>query len=200
MKKKTVKKTAAVKKIAAKKSLKKDIAEAVRNIPELVAGQVQLDETTPKNYEQPKSFESNTVLDRLPLAKKIPPYQPPKHSGLLLWLGVGIISLAVFVVWFFNIKTMVLDFGKNKSPEGEMWQSASTDLSGAFSTVTDGENDFTRQLDNLQKEITKESSASESATKEQIKQTLAAILANTVTTPTAEASASSTDSTETTVY
>jgi len=108
-----------------KKKIKKDITEAVKNIPSLVIEQVGLGSSSQKNTHHYSST--------------------PKHATFLLWFGVGVITLSVFGIWIINTNALFQKINSTKSAELQILDSAKEDLSAVFSSITEPEKQTTKE-------------------------------------------------------
>jgi hypothetical protein len=145
-----------------RRQMKKEITAAVNSLPELVSQKVNLDSTF---------FETPTA-DSAENKKSFTNHEPPRYSGLLMWAGVGVITAVVFAMWFFNTTTLFSDFTKKDYKNSELWSTATADLDKIIESI--GQNNTTTTTspaDDRQVNL-------EVTTREKIKASLAAILAD----------------------
>ena len=161
-KKKPARKKAVKKKKTPSKKVKKDIAEAVENIPELVASQVDL----PKPPVAPVP----------PKPEPLKPYTNPKNSGFLLWTGVIIVSVVIFVLWIINTQSVILDITQGDSAEQELWDATTSDIESILADVSKE-----HELETLKNTLTDEDETT-SETEEEIAKTLTQLLSTSPTT------------------
>ena len=111
--KKPKKKKATKKKLDTQKAVKKDIKEAVNQLPGLIIEQVKFE-----NQMQKKAEELNEV--NVPVKKFSRPQnnKDEKTKRLLMWLFVFIITAVIFSMWFWNVTVLFRDAGRNQSTEG----------------------------------------------------------------------------------
>ncbi len=153
------KKNSKAKKSRIKKSaIKKDIAKAVERIPGMIAEEMHM-----ISNDQPVS--QTTTVSAF--------YIQPNRSRLLLWIGVGTVTLAIFAMWIVNAKAMFYDIQHTKSVEGGLFADAKDDIDTIFSGGP--EKPVTPAPVEPQKTNSTE-------TEQAVKQTLQAIFASTSTT------------------
>lgn len=169
--KKGAEKTRAKKNPRKNEKIKKDIKRAVENIPGLLVEHVGIENM--KKTEAKKKLATHGQSHQT---------QSAKSSKIIIWFGVGSLTLIIFAMWIWNTKTLFYDIGYAKSTEKELWESTTNDLGVILSGMTEQEKDLLReQTAKTEKEINKK--IEEENKKEKIKQTLSALINSVTTTP-----------------
>ncbi len=163
-----------------KSEVKKNIAKAIDQIPSAFAEEISankdkaLKELRPKEttkLEMPKVYESNTEINE-------------RSRKRLMWFGVISLTLVVFVMWFWNAKTIFYDIRNSKAgDEKQIWENTKSD----FKTII---NDFGTGEDSLTEEL--ESTAPPEEVTDALKDTLKILLTNTTSTTKEKTSVTST--------
>ncbi|OGH69901.1 MAG: hypothetical protein A3C90_01570 [Candidatus Magasanikbacteria bacterium RIFCSPHIGHO2_02_FULL_51_14] len=110
--------------VRASRAVRKDIAEAVESLPNLIM------------QEAERSGRQDGLPDvPEPVSPRASAAYPQAGSRWLMWFGVATMSAAVFLLWGWNMKALVSDFGGSKSAEVDLLQRATGDLNSIFSAV-----------------------------------------------------------------
>ena len=133
-KKKSIKKTVpkkTPKKKSPSKKIKADIEKAVDHIPSLIVEQVKFNEPTKK------------ALSPRPKVNIVYASKAQSKRRTLMWVGVGIITLVVFIMWFWNARSTLIDIrnNKNTTAEGQIINNARADLRTIMLSIAAGDDD-----------------------------------------------------------
>lgn len=91
---------------------KKELNKAIDEIPALI-----MEERTKKYQEEAQEFEQSTddsnVIEK---RKQTRIYHPPHRSKTWLFIGVGIFTVCIIVLWALNISTVLYESKNNDDP------------------------------------------------------------------------------------
>ncbi|MFA4830723.1 MAG: hypothetical protein WC862_00110 [Patescibacteria group bacterium] len=180
---------------AAKSKIKKDIAHAVESIPGFILEEAVFRQERPSDQAAPPSKAENQKRGRQTY------YQPPKQGRGLMWFGVIALAAAIFIMWSWNVKTMINDFSQ-KNIKSEILGSAGEDLGSIFSRLSQQSKEaIAENAEGVKQEIKKENGVPEQprqiTAEEAIRETLAGLFGAVTSTATSTSTSTSTENTTT---
>lgn len=118
-----VQKTVAAKNKKPEPKIQKDIKKAVEHIPKLI-----LEER--ERVGEQKRAERKTTSSNKPNNSINTNYtsRSYKKRSVLMWLGVILLTLFVFIMWFLNTRSTLYDINKNENKETKIWDNSKEKL------------------------------------------------------------------------
>jgi len=161
------------------KKVQKDIKKAVDNFSGLIFEGMKQQMKTPPKIQIINTPPTNTSSLK-PLS-----YEYHREQGkrrMIVWVGVGITTLVVFIMWGLNASTFISDTknSEKKSDEREILESAGGDIKAIIEATTNNEETDSNEIT----EKGKEENLDNYVNIDELKASLAGILSNINATPT----------------
>ncbi len=132
------------------KSVQKDITDAVNSLPSLLADQASWNTLTTQHTD---ATTTTPVTNEPPRKSMIPqsktPYQPPRHSGALLVVGVALLMFTILGLWAWNMKSMVNNVFAAPSAEKQILANVGDDFGDIINHIEE-QDSISAKLDELQ--------------------------------------------------
>ena len=125
------------KKTKSEKTIEKDIKKAVDKIPGIAIEHKKDTEKRKKTHKVLSDIydESKQSHKSIVIPKQI---DTKKH---LLWTGVTTLAILVFVLWIWNMRTMIYDVTETDEIQPPIWQDAKNDFSSVLATIKEEQKD-----------------------------------------------------------
>ncbi len=132
------------------KSVQQDITDAVNSLPSLLANQTSWNTlTTQYTDTTDTTLETNEPPRKSMISQSNTPYQPPRHSGVLLIVGVALLMFTILGLWAWNMRSMVNNVFSAPSTEKQILANVGDDFSDIIETITK-QDSISAKLDELQ--------------------------------------------------
>lgn len=103
-------------------AVKKNIKQAVDNIPQMIVREIQEKKPTWDAYTQ----------ENTPLYKSATYHKAQRKRKAIVWMGVGIVTIVICLMWFFNISTLVYDTKQKPAQEKQLLNIANQEIQALF--------------------------------------------------------------------
>ena len=126
------------------------IRKLVDDIPEMIKREGYLsqkrgDATVPV-LEKPEA-KAPVVAATAAIKQLADPRQVIRQKKRWLWIGVGLFTALIFVIWAINVKTLMSDL-KGKTSDGEvLWQNGKDEFKSVFEAIKKNDADLQKKLE-----------------------------------------------------
>ncbi len=136
---------------------KKAIKKMVDEIPSMILQDIKKRPVLTPSKQPPAQKPANielpptkpTVKFQKPQKQMAKPVVHGKNLFVWMWAGVIIFSLAIFIIWFFNIKTFLYDTKQETGLEERLLSESKDDLQETMKIITKSDETLEKRIDEI---------------------------------------------------